>query len=76
MLDDLVSQAIEDDGAVYWQSGVESFMGAKSQMGSIETTAMAAYALLKGDAHPDVANQYSVHFCRPDGPARIWNGAY
>ncbi|MBN1582095.1 MAG: hypothetical protein JXA89_15435 [Anaerolineae bacterium] len=26
--------------------------------------------------HPDVADQYSVHFCRPDGPARIWNGTH
>lgn len=23
-------------------------------------------------AHPDVAEAYSVHFCRPDGPARLW----
>jgi galactokinase/galacturonokinase len=22
--------------------------------------------------HPDVASSYSVHFCRPDGPARLW----
>ncbi len=25
--------------------------------------------------HPDVAERYSVHFCRPDGPARLLNGA-
>jgi galactokinase/galacturonokinase len=24
--------------------------------------------------HPDVAESYSVHFCRLDGPARLWNG--
>ena len=24
--------------------------------------------------HPDVADLYSVHFCRLDGPARLWNG--
>jgi galactokinase len=26
------------------------------------------------DAHPDVAESYSVHFCRLDGPARLWDG--
>jgi hypothetical protein len=73
MLDDLVSQAIEDDGAVYWQSGVESFMGAKSQMGSIETTAMAAYALLKADAHPDVANKALTYLVRNKDSFGTWS---
>jgi galactokinase len=26
-------------------------------------------------AHPDVAESYSVHFCRLDGPARLWEGS-
>jgi len=72
-LDDLVSQAVEDDGAVYWQSGVESFMGAKSEMGSIETTAMAAYALLKGDAHPDVANKALTYLVRNKDSFGTWS---
>jgi hypothetical protein len=73
VLDDLVSQAMEDDGAVYWQSGVESFMGAKSQMGSIETTAMAAYALLKADAHPDVANKALTYLVRNKDSFGTWS---
>ena len=73
VLDDLVSQAVEDDGAVYWQSGVESFMGAKSQMGSIETTAMAAYALLKADAHPDVANKALTYLVRNKDSFGTWS---
>jgi len=73
VLDDLASQAIEDDGAVYWQSGVESFMGAKSEMGSIETTAMAAYALLKGDAHPDVANKALTYLVRNKDSFGTWS---
>jgi galactokinase/galacturonokinase len=24
--------------------------------------------------HPEVAESYSVHFCKLDGPARIWDG--
>jgi galactokinase/galacturonokinase len=26
-------------------------------------------------AHPDVTDLYSIHFCRPDGPARLWDGS-
>ncbi len=73
VLDDLASQAMEDDGAVYWESGVESFMGAKSQMGSIETTAMAAYALLKADAHPDVANKALTYLVRNKDSFGTWS---
>ncbi len=73
VLDDLVSQAVEDDGAVYWESGMESFMGAKSQMGSIETTAMAAYALLKADAHPDVANKALTYLVRNKDSFGTWS---
>jgi uncharacterized protein YfaS (alpha-2-macroglobulin family) len=73
VLDDLVSQAMEDDGAVYWQSGVESFMGAKSEMGSIETTAMAAYALLRADAHPDVANKALTYLVRNKDSFGTWS---
>jgi galactokinase len=27
-------------------------------------------------AHPDIEGQYSVHFCRSDGPARLLNGKH
>lgn len=27
-------------------------------------------------AHPDIEGQYSVHFCRSDGPARLLNGQH
>jgi galactokinase len=26
-------------------------------------------------AHPDVAELYSIHFCKSDGPARLWDGS-
>ena len=28
------------------------------------------------DLHPDIRGQYSVHFCRSDGPARLLNGKH
>jgi len=37
----------------------------------IRATIDAQYPL----EHPDVADLYSVHFCRPGGPARLWHGS-
>lgn len=34
----------------------------------IRDTLAAQYPI----AHPEVAGSYSIHFCRPDGPARLW----
>jgi galactokinase len=36
----------------------------------IQTTIDARYPAL----HPEVAEAYSLHFCKLDGPARIWDG--
>jgi hypothetical protein len=36
--------------------GDASFMGATGESGSLETTALAAYAFLKADAHPDAVS--------------------
>jgi galactokinase len=36
----------------------------------IKATIDAQYPLV----HPDVADQYSVHFCKPDDSARLWKG--
>jgi len=37
----------------------------------IAATIAARYPL----AHPEMAERYSVHFCKLDGPARLWNGS-
>ena len=57
VIDDLAAQAQDDKGAAYWEAGAKSFMGGGGKSGSVETTALAAYALLTADAHPDVANR-------------------
>jgi galactokinase/galacturonokinase len=36
----------------------------------IKATIDAEYSLM----HPAIADQYSVHFCRPEDSARLWNG--
>jgi hypothetical protein len=56
VLDRLYEMRVEDGDTVYWPMGDTSFMGATGESGSIETTALAAYGLIRADAHPDAAS--------------------
>jgi hypothetical protein len=56
VLDRLYEMRVEEDDAVYWQTGAASFMGATGESGSLETTALATIALMRGDAHADAVN--------------------
>ncbi len=56
VLDKLAGMATQEGSGITWPSGVATFMGSEGQTGSIETTALAAYALLRSGEHADVAN--------------------
>ena len=56
VLDRLAGMASQQGDKAYWQSGVATFMGSEGLTGSVETTALAALALLRADSHPDLAN--------------------
>ena len=56
VLDRLYEMRVEEDGAVYWQTGAASFMGATGESGSLETTALAAIALMRGNTHSDAVS--------------------
>jgi uncharacterized protein YfaS (alpha-2-macroglobulin family) len=56
VLDLLYEMRVQDGDTVYWQMGDASFMGATGKSGSLETTALAAYALLQTDVHPDAVS--------------------
>jgi len=56
VLDRLYEMRVEEGDTVYWQMGNASFMGATGQSGSLETTALAAYALMRANAHPDAVS--------------------
>ena len=56
VLETLAGLAQRDGQKAFWQSGVATFMGSEGQTGSIETTALAAYALLRAGVNPDLAN--------------------
>ncbi len=55
VLDTLYEARIQDGETVYWPIGEMSFMGAEGESGSVETTALVAYALLRASTHPDAA---------------------
>jgi uncharacterized protein YfaS (alpha-2-macroglobulin family) len=72
VIDELATLAREDDGAAYWEAGAKSFMGGGGKSGSVETTALAAYALLTADAHPDVANRALTYLVRAKDSFGTW----
>jgi hypothetical protein len=55
-LDRLYEMRVEEDGVTYWQAAVASFMGGSGESGSLETTALAAMALMRAEAHPDAVS--------------------
>ncbi len=56
VLDRLYDVRVEEGDAVYWQAGAASFMGATGESGSLETTALAAIALMRANAHADAVS--------------------
>ncbi|HTP06769.1 MAG TPA: MG2 domain-containing protein, partial [Anaerolineae bacterium] len=56
VLNRLSEISVKKDNAVMWPSSIATFMGSQGETGSIETTALATLALLRGEVHPDVAN--------------------
>jgi uncharacterized protein YfaS (alpha-2-macroglobulin family) len=65
--------AIMDGNGAYWQSGIATFMGATGQTGSIETTALAAYALLRAEQHTDLANQALTYLIQQKDSYGTWH---
>jgi len=56
VLDQLYEMRVEEGDTVYWQTGAASFMGATGESGSLETTALAAIALMRGNVHQDAVS--------------------
>lgn len=55
-IDRLYEMRVSEGDAVYWQMNAASFMGASGQSGSLETTALAAIAMMRANAHPDAVS--------------------
>jgi uncharacterized protein YfaS (alpha-2-macroglobulin family) len=52
-LDRLYEMRVQEGDTVFWTTGAASFMGATGDTGSLETTALAAIALMRGETHAD-----------------------
>ncbi|MGQ9598296.1 MAG: MG2 domain-containing protein [Anaerolineae bacterium] len=72
-LDRLAEQAIREGTGVYWKSEIATFMGATGQTGSIETTALAAYAFLRAEQHTDLANQALTYLIQQKDNYGTWH---
>ncbi|NQT48496.1 MAG: hypothetical protein HQ578_05920, partial [Chloroflexi bacterium] len=73
VLDQLAGMAKYDGDAAYWASDVATFMGSEGQTGSIETTALAAYAFLRADSHPEISNAALTYLVRQKDSFGTWH---
>jgi hypothetical protein len=55
-LDRLYEMRLQENGTVYWQTATASFMGGSGASGSLETTALAAIALMRAEVHQDAVS--------------------
>ena len=57
VLDRLYEMRVQEGDIVYWKTAAASFMGAKGESGSLETTALAAIALMRANAYPEAVDR-------------------
>ncbi|MEA3308390.1 MAG: alpha-2-macroglobulin family protein, partial [Chloroflexota bacterium] len=73
ILDRLAGLAQVDGDAVYWPIGSATMMGSEGETGSLETTALVAYALLKANAHPELANKALTYLIQAKDANGTWH---
>jgi hypothetical protein len=56
VLDRLYDVRREANGTVFWQAATASFMGGCGESGALETTALAAIALMEAEVHADAVS--------------------
>ena len=72
-LDRLAEMAVLEGNGASWQSGVATFMGGMGQTGSIETTALAAYAFLRAEQNTELANQALTYLIQQKDSFGTWH---
>ena len=72
-LDRLAGMAVVEGNGAHWKSDIATFMGATGQTGSIETTALAAYAFLRAEQHTDLANQALTYLIQQKDGYGTWS---
>ncbi len=73
LVDRLEKAAIIQDDAAYWSSEVESFTGARGESASLETTALATYALMRAGGDPRLIQGGLTYLVRARDTFGAWN---
>ena len=68
----LVQQAVSADGQVYWKSRSPTPFHGHEESGDLETTALAAYALMRHGGYADVVHAALLYLIRKKHPQGGW----
>jgi len=68
----LDAMKVVDGDVAYWESKTGSFTGAYGLAGNIETTAVAAYAFLRGHVYADTAQRALTYLMQKKDPRGTW----
>jgi len=72
VIDALAGMAIADESAAYWQAQAPTFTSAQDGSADLETTALAAYALVKSERHVGLANKAITYLIRSKDSFGTW----
>jgi len=68
----LAKLAVVEDKVAYWKSQAPTFTSAQNGSADLETTALAAYALVKSGRHVDLANKAITYLIRAKDSFGTW----
>ncbi|GAP13432.1 large extracellular alpha-helical protein [Longilinea arvoryzae] len=71
-LDRLAGMAQRSGSQAFWSSQVATFMGGEGQTGSVETTALAAYAMLRARYDPQLSTAALTYLIQTKDNAGTW----
>ena len=64
--------AQREGNVAFWSSPVATFMGGEGQTGSVETTALAAYAMLRARYDPQLSTAAMTYLIQTKDGAGTW----
>jgi hypothetical protein len=73
VLDRLYEMRVDDGDVVYWKNTSPSFMGASGDSGSLETTALAAAAFMRGAVYPEVVDKALAYLVQGKDSWGTWS---
>jgi len=72
VLNRLIGMAIEEDGKIYWKSGVSTLTFSRDRSADIEATATIALALVNSGGYPEVTNKVLAYLISVKDPNGTW----